>query len=127
VLFGHGDGLLSPWLEDLSAGRAPRIRGGKAWVQPLWIEDATRAVRKVVEGAYDGERLEILGPDRWRVSALAAHVCAREGSRPSRIPGSISTETEALLRDQQTAPDDWERLGLGTRKGVDEWLSSLRA
>jgi len=124
VVFGRGDALTSPWLAALSVGRAPRIAGPNAWVQPLWIQDATRAVRRVMVGEHDGECLELLGPERWRVSALALEVCTREGQRPSRMPRRMSSELEALLRDQQTAPDDWDQLQLGKRRTVNQWLSN---
>ena len=125
VVFGQGDALTSPWLSALSAGKAPRIAGPNAWVQPLWIQDATRAVRRVMVGEHDGEFLELLGPERWRVSALAQEVCTREGQKPSRVPRRMSSEVEALLRDQQTAADDWERLHLGPRRTLNQWLSNL--
>jgi uncharacterized protein YbjT (DUF2867 family) len=124
VVFGQGDALTSPWLSALSAGRAPRIAGPNAWVQPLWIQDATRAVRRVMMGEHDGEFLELLGPERWRVSALAQEVCTRDGTKPSRLPRRLSPEVEALLRDQQTAGDDWERLHLGQRRTLNQWLSN---
>jgi nucleoside-diphosphate-sugar epimerase len=124
VVFGQGDALISPWLSALSAGKAPRIAGANSWVQPLWIQDATRAVRRVMIGEHDGEFLELLGPERWRVSALAREICTREGQKPSRVPRRMSAEVEALLRDQQTAPDDWDRLHLGNRRTVNQWLSN---
>ena len=124
VVFGRGDALISPWLTALSAGKAPRVAGPNAWVQPLWIQDATRATRRVMMGEHDGEFLELLGPERWRVSALAQEVCTREGQKPSRVPRRMSAEVAALLRDQQTAPDDWDRLHLGTRRTVNQWLSN---
>ncbi|MEE2751935.1 MAG: hypothetical protein VX519_10930 [Myxococcota bacterium] len=123
VLFGHGDALLSPWIHRLSAGHSPRVPGGKHWIHPLWIQDAVRVIRLAIQGQFDGQRLEVLGPERWLVSTLVKYVCELEGRSPSRIPRRLGKELEAIIRDQDTADDDWERFNLGKRCRVSDWLA----
>ena len=123
VLFGHGDALLSPWIHRLTSGRSPRVPGGKHWIHPLWIQDAVRVIRLAIQGQYDGQQLEVLGPERWQVSTLIRYVCELEGKSPSKIPTRLGRELEAILRDQDTAGDDWQKLSLGKRCRVSDWLA----
>ncbi len=123
VLFGEGDHLMAPWMEPLARGRRPRIQGPKCWVQPLWISDAIKLLLKFVDGEVRRPRVQVLGPERWRMMELGKLVCDTFSGRPAMFSSALSPVEIALLEDQQTAIDNWEELDLWKRTRVKEWLA----
>ena len=124
VLFGKGDHLVAPWMEPLARGRRPRIQGPRSWVQPLWLDDAIKLLLKFVDGEERRPRVQVLGPERWRMMELGRVVCETFSSRPAMLSGNLSPVENALLEDQQTAIDNWEELDLWKRTRVKDWLAT---
>lgn len=104
-------------VEVSAEGEALRI--SPAQVQPIAGDDVALALRDIVLGRPQNRELEIVGPDRFRLTELARHILAA-----NEDPRQVIADTEALyfgavLRDDTLIPGDHPRFA-PTR--FDDWL-----
>lgn len=95
------------------------LRLSPAQVQPIAGDDVALALRDIVLGAPQNRELEIVGPDRFRLTELARHILtANEDPRPV-IADTQALYFGAVLRDDTLIPGDHPRFA-PTR--FDDWL-----
>ncbi len=126
TLFGMGDHLLSPWLDQIARGESVRVPPVRAPLRPLWTGDASLLIERALgdEPGWPGN-VEVNGPGTWTMRQLAEATCAILGSKPSGVPHFGGASRWDHLAAQDTERDDWGRLNLGNRRNVEDWLAAV--
>jgi uncharacterized protein YbjT (DUF2867 family) len=95
AIYGPGDRNLSLILKMVRTYPAiPVVDGGNQRFQPIWHEDAGKAIAAALDTAeIAGQVLEIAGPDRTTMNDLLDRVERLVGRKPRRvpIPGAIAS------------------------------------
>lgn len=87
AVYGPGDDIVTLILRLVrSLPAVPLIDGGSDPFQPLWHEDAGRALAAVFERDLEGETLEIAGDDVTSMRDLLARFAAITGREPYGVP-----------------------------------------
>jgi len=124
TLFGHGDHLLSRWLNRATRGQPVRVPRVPATLRPLWVGDAARLIARAAgDDDWPGD-VEVKGPEPWTLQELAGLVCQGLGCQPSAVPQWGGQGRWDHLGEQDTSRDDWAYLKLGERQTVAGWLAA---
>ncbi|WP_413989015.1 SDR family oxidoreductase [Labrys okinawensis] len=95
------------------------LRVSPAYVQPIAADDVALALRDVVLGRAQNGEIEVVGPDRFRLSDLAREIlAANEDPRPV-IADAEALYFGAVLQENTLKPDDRARIA-PTR--FEDWL-----
>jgi len=94
AVYGPGDTNLSAILTMVRTLPAiPVIDGGDQRFQPIWYQDAGRAIARAVDADVAGRILEIAGPDVSTMNELLDRLEGLVGRKPRRVgvPASIAS------------------------------------
>ncbi len=94
AVYGPGDSNLSTILNMVRTLPAiPVIDGGDQRFQPIWYEDAGRAIARAVDADVAGRTLEIAGPDVSTMNDLLDRLEVLVGRKPRRVgvPAGIAS------------------------------------
>lgn len=130
LVFGPGDEFINALAATIRVGPVvPFIGSGKARFQPIHVEDVARCVDRVlVDGSYDGETIEVGGPDilsygqitdmiirafgSWKVKVRVPMRLMRSAlpflRLASRHPPITNVQLDMLSLDNITAEDSVE-------------------
>lgn len=92
IQFGSGAAFFNG-LADLirQAPVVPMVGNGKRQFQPIWVEDVTTCLVKMVRepAAYDGKSLEVGGPEVYTYAQILDMLMRTLGKRKPKLPGPL--------------------------------------
>ena len=98
LVFGPGDEFINALAATIKVGPVvPFIGSGKARFQPVHVEDVARCVdRLLVDSSYNGETIEIGGPDILTYRQITDLVIRTFGKRKVKVRVPVSLMRSAL-------------------------------
>jgi len=92
IQFGSGAAFFNG-LADLirQAPVVPMVGSGRRQFQPIWVEDVTTCLVKMVRepAAYDGKSLEVGGPEVYTYAQILDMLMRTLGKRKPKLPGPL--------------------------------------
>jgi uncharacterized protein YbjT (DUF2867 family) len=104
-------------VEDAADGDVLRL--SPAFVQPIAADDVVMALRDIALGRPQNRELEIVGPDRFRLTELAEQILAANEDSRMVVADAQALYFGAVLQDDTLVPGDHPRFA-PTR--FDDWL-----
>jgi uncharacterized protein YbjT (DUF2867 family) len=91
VMFGSGDGFLTPLLAMLRRLPVfPMFGSGKTRLQPVYVEDVAEAVVRILRTPAASQLYELAGPRVYTYQELLRTIAASAGTRPFLVPFPFS-------------------------------------
>jgi NADH dehydrogenase len=91
VMFGFGDGFLTPLLAMLRRLPVfPMFDGGTTRLQPVYVEDVAEAVVRILRAPAASQLYELAGPRVYTYRELLRTIATSAGTRPFLVPFPFS-------------------------------------
>jgi NADH dehydrogenase len=126
VLFGEDDNFVNLFARTIASLPAVPVFGPEARLQPLWVDDAARAMVNALSGAeqHGGKTYEIAGPEALTMLEINRAIAVAQGRErffielPDAASGLIAKAT-GWLPGAPISHDQWRLLKAGNMPSGD--------